>query len=75
MIRSVPAFVALVLLSGCQSLADGAKEQFSRDNTCPLDRVVSFEPPHDAFVPARASASVERTAAALDVAFGNADET
>ncbi len=42
MIRSV---VALVLLCGCQSLTDGAKEQFSSDNTCPRDRVDVRERP------------------------------
>jgi hypothetical protein len=32
------AFVMLAL-SGCQSVADGAKEDFSRGNTCPIERV------------------------------------
>lgn len=31
--------VGLLLLCGCQSVTDGAKEQFSKENTCPLDRV------------------------------------
>ena len=27
------------MLGGCQSLTDGAKEEFSKSNSCPLDRV------------------------------------
>ena len=30
---------ALLFLCGCQSVADGAKEQFSQDHVCPLERV------------------------------------
>lgn len=50
--------VVLVVFCGCQSVGDGAKEQFSKDNTCPLDRVEvrergelkpsQFTKPHDA---------------------------
>jgi hypothetical protein len=31
--------LVLLLFSGCQSVADGAREQFSHDQVCPLDRV------------------------------------
>ena len=32
--------VALVLvLAGCRSMEDGARDDFSRDHTCPVDRV------------------------------------
>src|SRR5882724_12368083 len=30
---------ALLFLCGCQSVTDGAREQFSHDHVCPLDRV------------------------------------
>jgi hypothetical protein len=32
---------AMLSLVACQSLADGAKEQFSKDYSCPLERVES----------------------------------
>jgi hypothetical protein len=32
-------------LVGCQSVIDGAKEEFSKSNTCPLDRVEARERP------------------------------
>ena len=31
--------VGLLFLCGCQSVTDGAKEQFSEEHTCPLDRI------------------------------------
>jgi len=34
---------AIVCLCGCQSVADGAREDFSSENTCPLERVEARE--------------------------------
>jgi len=31
--------VTLLALPACQGLVDGAQEQFSKDNTCPIERV------------------------------------
>ena len=40
--RAVVIIVAAWLeLTGCQNVADGAKERFSKDNSCPIDRVES----------------------------------
>ena len=39
MARRAEALATLLSLSGCQSVTDGAKEQFSRTNSCPIDRV------------------------------------
>jgi hypothetical protein len=35
------AVAALLSLSACQSLGDGAKEQFSKDFSCPTERVLT----------------------------------
>ena len=37
----VTAMAAVFPLAACQSLASGAKEQFSKDYSCPLDRIES----------------------------------
>jgi len=37
------ALFAIVCLSGCQSVADGAREDFSSANTCPIERVEARE--------------------------------
>lgn len=39
------AWVALLCVAGCQSLTEGAKETFSQENMCPLDRVEARERP------------------------------
>jgi len=37
--------IALLSLVGCQSVGEGAKQEFSKDNTCPLDRIEMRERP------------------------------
>ena len=39
------ALLGLALIGGCQSVTDGAKAEFSKSNTCPLDRVELRERP------------------------------
>ena len=39
------ALATLVSLTSCQSLADGAKETFAKDYSCPADRVESRDRP------------------------------
>jgi hypothetical protein len=44
-LKAVAAISALAALVGCQSLLDGAKETFSNENTCPIERVEARERP------------------------------
>lgn len=37
--RLVAVVGVLVLVSGCKSVTEGARERFSKDHSCPLDRV------------------------------------
>ena len=53
---------APLALSGCKSVTEGAREQFSREHTCPLDRVEVRARPE-----IRASALEERRAPPREV--------